>query len=143
MKISSPGFMHNQMLPKKFTCQGKGVSPCLMIEDIPEKTKSLVLIVDDPDAPGKTFVHWVVYNIPPVEKIEEGEIPGIQGKNSIREENFVPACPPFGVHRYFFKIYALSEKLSFPSPPTKTEVEIAMKKSLLASAEMVGLYEKI
>src|SRR5271157_370427 len=123
MKISCPDFQENTLMPKKFTCQGEGVSPKLLIDEIPEKTISLALIVDDPDAPKSTFVHWVVYNIPPQKVIEEGTIPGDQGLNSMNEQDFVPACPPSGVHRYFFKIYALDKMLSFATTPTKEQLQ--------------------
>ncbi len=142
MKISCPDFAHNQMMPKKFTCQGRGVSPALIIEDIPKAARSLVLIVDDPDAPEGTFVHWVVYNILPQERIEEGAFPGKQGLNSMQDVGYCPACPPSGTHRYFFKIYALSDLLSFSRHPTKEQVVKAMKGSLLESAECIGLYKK-
>jgi Raf kinase inhibitor-like YbhB/YbcL family protein len=143
MKLSCPDFLHQQMMPKKFSCLGKGVSPALVIEDIPKETKSLVLIVDDPDAPKATFVHWVVYNLAPLKKIEEGSAAGgTLGLNSLKEKEFVPACPPSGKHRYFFKIYALKEKLSFAHPPTKEQLEKAMKDLLLDSCELIGLFQK-
>jgi Raf kinase inhibitor-like YbhB/YbcL family protein len=142
MRLSSPDFRNNEFLPKKFSCQGRGVSPQLIIEEIPQEVKSLVLIVEDPDAPNPPFIHWVVYNIPPQNKIEEDSIPGLQGINSDQEENFVPACPPSGTHRYFFKLYALKEKLFFSSSPTKAEVEKAMKGKILSSCELIGLFKK-
>ncbi|MCM8781826.1 MAG: YbhB/YbcL family Raf kinase inhibitor-like protein [Candidatus Omnitrophica bacterium] len=142
MKISSPDFENNGFIPKKFTCQGKDVNPSLIIENIPAGTKCLALIVDDPDAPMGTWVHWVVYDIPVISKIEENSIPGKQGINDFRRKNYGGPCPPSGTHRYFFKIYALDAILGLKEGVTKTDLEKAMQGHILDKAELIGLYKK-
>lgn len=142
MKISSPDFSHNSPLPAKFSCAGLKVNPGFIIEGIPADTKTLALIVDDPDAVRGTFVHWVVYNIPPVTGIKEDSVPGSEGINSLGSAAYVPPCPPSGTHRYFFKIYALDTELDFNSPPSKEELESAMQNHILNKAELVGLFKK-
>ena len=142
MKLTSPAFQHNQMIPKKYTCQGQDVNPQLAIENIPEGTKSLVLIVDDPDAPMGTWVHWVVYNIPVQNAIAEASVPGSQGSNDFGKVDYGGPCPPSGTHRYFHKIYALDTKFQFAKIPSKRDVEAAMKGHILGQAELIGLYKK-
>ncbi len=143
MKIISPVFLHNQLIPKKFTCQGENINPALSIEGIPEGTKSLALIVDDPDAPGGTWVHWVVFDIPPTTtQIAEKSIPGKQGWNDFGKRNYGGPCPPGGTHRYFHKIYALDTVLNLKEGIKKKELEKAMQGHILDQAELVGLYKK-
>ncbi|MFW6128799.1 MAG: YbhB/YbcL family Raf kinase inhibitor-like protein [Candidatus Aminicenantaceae bacterium] len=142
MKISSPEFDHNGMIPKKFTCDGQDVNPVLEIDDIPEQTKSMVLIVDDPDAPMGTWVHWVVYDMSVLNRIEEGQVPGKQGMNDFGKKDYGGPCPPSGTHRYFFKIYALDRKLGLEEGVTKEEVEKMMQINILAHTELIGLYER-
>jgi len=142
MKLKSSAFEHNKFIPKKFTCEGADVNPGLIIEDIAEETKSLALIVDDPDAPMGTWVHWVVFDIPPVSMIEENSIPGKQGSNDFGRKNYGGPCPPSGTHRYFFKIYALDKNLNLKEGTTKEELEKAMQGHILDKAELIGLYKK-
>jgi Raf kinase inhibitor-like YbhB/YbcL family protein len=142
MKITSPAFDHNTMIPKKYTCQGKDVSPPLAISGIPEGTVSLALINDDPDAPMGTWDHWVIWNIKPVEEILENTAPGIQGRNSGGTNDYGGPCPPSGTHRYFFKLYALDSTLELKEGATKAKLETAMKGHILAQAELIGLYKK-
>jgi Raf kinase inhibitor-like YbhB/YbcL family protein len=142
MKLRSSAFGHNEPIPRKYTCQGDDVSPELIVEDVPAGAQSLVLIVDDPDAPGKTFDHWVVYDIPVISRIEEGSIPGTQGVNDFRRGDYGGPCPPSGTHRYFFKLYALDETLGLPEGLGKGDVQNAMQSHILAEAELIGLYEK-
>ncbi len=144
MKISSPAFKHNQTIPSKFTCEGEDINPALSISQVPQETKSLALIVDDPDAPMGMWVHWVVFNIPTsIQQIEENSIPGKQGKNDFGQLNYGGPCPPSGEHRYFFKLYALDITLNFPEGITKGKLEEAMKGHVLSKAELVGVYKKI
>ena len=103
LKISSPAFENNKPIPKKYTCDGADVSIPLEWLDIPQETQSLAVIMDDPDAPMGTFVHWVVWNIPIDGKIEENSVPGTEGQNSARGNSYMGPCPPSGTHRYFFK----------------------------------------
>ncbi|MDD5477052.1 MAG: YbhB/YbcL family Raf kinase inhibitor-like protein [Candidatus Omnitrophica bacterium] len=142
MRISSPAFEHNAFIPVKFTCQGKGVNPPLSIEGLPKETKSLALIVDDPDAPGGDFVHWVVYDAPVTSRVEENSVFGKQGVNSLGKSGYVSPCPPAGVHRYFFKIYALDTLLNLKAGISKTNLEFAMTGHILDQAQLVGLYQK-
>jgi len=142
MKITSPAFTHNQMIPRKFTCQGDDLNPALKIDGLPEGTVSLVLINDDPDAPGGTWDHWIVYNIDPISEIAENSEPGVQGKNSWGRNDYGGPCPPSGTHRYFFKLYALDAKLNLPEGAPKAKLEAAMKGHVLAQAELIGLYKK-
>lgn len=142
MQVTSPSFEHNGYIPKKFTCQGQNVSPALVIENIPDGTRALALIVDDPDAPMGTWVHWVVYNIPVTSGIKEDSIPGIQGINDFGRENYGGPCPPSGTHRYFFKIYALNKELELEEGVRKVGLEEAMEGNILGKAELIGLYKK-
>jgi Raf kinase inhibitor-like YbhB/YbcL family protein len=130
------------MIPKKFTCDGQNVNPSFRIEGIPEGALSLALIVDDPDAPMGTWVHWVVYNIPKVSGIEENSVPGIQGNNDFGKKDYGGPCPPSGTHRYFFKLYALDSKLALKGQVDKKRLEQAMQGHIIQKAELVGLYKR-
>lgn len=142
MKLTSTEFEDNKFIPKKFTCQGDDVNPPLVIEDIPKDAKSLALIVDDPDATTGTWVHWVVFDIPVVSKIEENSIPGKQGTNDFGRKDYGGPCPPSGTHRYFFKIYALKEKLNLDEGIRKEDLEEIMQEHILDKTELTGLYKK-
>lgn len=142
MNVSSPAFGYNQMIPQKFTCLGKNINPSLEIKDIPSATESLVLIVDDPDAPGGTWVHWVVYDIPVSKTIKENSIPGVQGMNDFKRINYGGPCPPSGIHRYYFKLYALDRKMNLPAGKTKNEIEASMQGHIIANDELIGLFQK-
>lgn len=142
MKLSSPDFEHNAVIPAKFTCQGKDINPVLIIDDLPAGARSLALIVDDPDAPMGTWVHWVVYNIPLISRIKENSIPGTQGSNDFGRKDYGGPCPPSGTHRYFFKIYALDTELNLPEGISKKDLEKAMQGHILDQAELIGLYKK-
>lgn len=152
MILTSPAFDHQGPIPKKFTCQGEDISPELTWEGVPDETKSLVLIVDDPDAPDPaapkmTWVHWVLCNIPAdrgglAENVGTALPSGtLQGTNDWKRTGYGGPCPPIGTHRYFFKLYALDIILDLDSP-TKKEVQTAMQGHVLAQTELVGLYEK-
>lgn len=142
MTIKSPDFERNGFIPKKFTCQGADVNPTLMIKEVPQGAKSLVLIVDDPDAPMGTWVHWVVFDIPVIFTIDENSVPGKQGINDFRRKDYGGPCPPSGVHRYFFKLYALDTLLNLEEGITKRDLEKAMQGHMLDKAELIGLYKK-
>ncbi|MBM3248949.1 MAG: YbhB/YbcL family Raf kinase inhibitor-like protein [Candidatus Omnitrophica bacterium] len=142
MKLSSPDFANNEFIPEKFTCVGEDINPALIIESIPKEARSLALIVDDPDAPMGTWVHWVVFNIPVISKIDANSIPGAQAINSFGRENYGGPCPPSGTHRYFFKIYALDSELEPSQIQDKTSLEKAMQTHILDSAELIGLFKK-
>jgi Raf kinase inhibitor-like YbhB/YbcL family protein len=143
MLVKSPAFENNKLIPAKYTCDGADVNPHLTIEGVPDETKGLVLVVDDPDAPMGTFDHWVVWNIPPdTREIEEKTIPGTEGISSYRKHAYGGPCPPYGTHRYFFKVYALDVELDLRTNSTKKDVEKAMKGHILAEGVLVGLYRR-
>ena len=142
MELRSREFVNNGYMPKKFTCQGENINPELVIENIPPETKSLALILDDPDAFGKAWVHWIVFNIPLISVIKENTAPGIQGSNDFGRPSYDGPCPPLGVHRYVFKVYALDATLELKEGVRKVDLERAIKGHVLADAELIGLYEK-
>jgi len=142
LTVSSPAFENNKLIPSKYTCDGDNVNPPLTIEGVPDETKSLVLIVDDPDAPMGTWDHWIVWNIPPTSKIEENTVPGTEGVNDSRKHSYGGPCPPWGTHRYFFKVYALNAKLNLNPNSNKKDVEKAMQDHILAKGELIGLYRR-
>lgn len=145
LKISSPAFKHNEMIPAKFTCDGADVNPTLVIEGVPAEAKSLALIMDDPDAPRGTWVHWVVWNVnPKTREIKENTVPdgGKQGMNDFRKHDYGGPCPPSGTHRYFFKLYALDAALDLGPNATKAQLEAAMKGHIIVQAELIGRYAR-
>ncbi|MDW7773910.1 MAG: YbhB/YbcL family Raf kinase inhibitor-like protein [Desulfobulbaceae bacterium] len=144
MQLSSPAFDHQGTIPSKYTCDGSNISPPLAISGVPSEARSLVLLVDDPDAPGGTFVHWVVYDIPPdVKVIHENTDPGTLGTNNFRKTSYGGPCPPSGTHRYFFKIYALDRDLKLSPGQSKQQVEREMSGHIIAQTELIGLYERV
>ena len=142
LSVESPAFENNKFIPAKYTCDGDDVNPPLVIKGIPEEAKTLVLIVDDPDAPMGTWNHWIVWNIQPRGKIEENTVPGIQGVNTARKVSYGGPCPPYGTHRYFFKVYALDTKLTLNQNSKKKDAEKAMETHILAKGELIGLYHR-
>jgi Raf kinase inhibitor-like YbhB/YbcL family protein len=145
MTLSSAAFAEGERIPKKHTCDGENVSPPLDIAGVPDRTRSLALIMDDPDAPRGTWVHWVVWNIPPDTKaIPEGTEPkGVAGKNSFGKTGYGGPCPPKGpAHRYYFKLYALDAALDLPAGSTKDRLEQAMKGHVIARASLMGTYSR-
>jgi len=143
MEITSAAFDHQTMIPKTYTCQGNDINPPLMISDIPDGTQSLSLIVDDPDAPMGTWVHWVVYNIPAAtQKIQQDSVPGLEAGNDFGQSSYGGPCPPSGTHRYFFKVYALDINFPAGSMESKKDLEAAMAGHILDKAELIGLYKK-
>ncbi|MCS6907500.1 MAG: YbhB/YbcL family Raf kinase inhibitor-like protein [Anaerolineales bacterium] len=145
IELISTAFAPNGFIPKRYTCDGENLSPPLIWKNVPPETKSLAIIVDDPDAPGGTFVHWVIFNIPPeVTKFSEGEKGiGTEGINDFRKVGYGGPCPPRGTtHRYFFKIYALDTKLNLDSTATKKDLEKAMQEHILAQGELIGRYSR-
>ena len=142
LTVTSPAFEPNGMIPAKYTCQGENVNPAIRVTNIPEGTKSLTLIVDDPDAPGSVFDHWIVWNIEPKELITENSRPGTEGKNHYGILHYKGPCPPSGTHRYFFKVYALDQLLDLKEGANKNAVEKAMGKHILATGELIGTYQK-
>jgi Raf kinase inhibitor-like YbhB/YbcL family protein len=145
LTISSPAFGHNTTIPQKHTCDGKDINPPLIIGQVPPGAKSLALIVDDPDAPMGTWVHWVLWNIAPdTTEIREDSVPkgSIQGVNDFRKHAYGGPCPPSGTHRYFFKLYALDAVLNIGPSSGKAELERAMQGHILSKADIIGLYAR-
>lgn len=145
MNISSSTFQNGQMLPVKYTCDGEGVNPPLAITQVPENTKSLVIILDDPDAPSGDFVHWILWNInPKTSLITENSMPeeAVQGRNSAGKNSYFGPCPPMGIHHYHFKIYALDTVLELDASSKKSDVEDAMQNHVISFAEIIGLYKR-
>jgi Raf kinase inhibitor-like YbhB/YbcL family protein len=142
IKVSSNAFAHEGIIPTKYTCDGKNINPPLNLKDIPEDAKCLVLIVDDPDAPVNTWVHWIVWNIPVTHHIKENEIHGVQGINDFQQHHYGGPCPPSGTHRYFFKVYALDALLDLPDTAKKLQLEKAMSEYIIAFGELIGLYKR-
>ncbi len=142
LKITSPAFETNQSIPEKYSCDYENTNPPLSIEGIPEGTKSLALILEDPDAPSGTFVHWVVWNIPANQTvtIDESSMLGVIGRNSWRSNSYGGPNPPFGSHTYNFKVYALDQNLSIDSGAGKIDVLNAMNGHVLAKGELSGVY---
>jgi Raf kinase inhibitor-like YbhB/YbcL family protein len=154
MSITSPTFDHNESIPSKFTCSGNDISPPLRWSGVPSQAKSLVLIVDDPDAPDPTapkmtWVHWVLYNLPPfcdglAEAIAPSALPEgtLEGTNDWKRTGYGGPCPPIGRHRYFFKLYALDTVLTDLKHPSKGQLEKAMQDHVLELAQLIGTFEK-
>ncbi len=144
MKLTSDAFENKGDIPSDYTCDASDISPQLSIEDVPENAKSFALIMDDPDAPMGTFVHWVVWNIP----TDTREIPkstepnGIQGKTDFGKQGYGGPCPPSGTHRYFFKLYALDTELDLPEGSTKEDLEAAMQGHILEETQLMGNYKR-
>jgi hypothetical protein len=145
MNISSPSFSDGSRIPDKYTCKGENVSPPINISGIPEGTKSLAIIADDPDAPMKIWVHWVAWNMPLVSEIPEDGLPqgSVEGVNDFGIRQYGGPCPPLGsAHRYFFKVYALDSLLDIGEDSDKADLEQAMKGHILAQATLVGTYSR-
>lgn len=154
LELRSSAFDDNGEIPGRCTCDGDGRSPPLAWSDVPPETESLVLIVDDPDAPDPkapkmTWVHWVLYDIPPtVSNLPEGASPSRlppgakEGVNDWKKKGYRGPCPPVGRHRYFHKLYALNTSLPGLGRPTKAQLESAMRGHVLAEAQLIGTYER-
>jgi Raf kinase inhibitor-like YbhB/YbcL family protein len=142
IEVTSPAFEEGKMIPSKFTCTGDDISPALNFSNIPSGTKSLALIMDDPDAPRGTFVHWVMWNVPVADALPENFTGGVQGHNGAGKPGYKGPCPPSGTHHYHFKVYALDDTLSLNTDAVKEDLEKAMNPHILAWGELVGLYSK-
>lgn len=151
MKLSSSAFDHQGAIPKKYTCEGDDVSPPLAWSAVPKEAKSFALIVDDPDAPDpkapkRTWVHWVLYDMPAATTglAERAPTPAgaRDGTNDWNRAGWGGPCPPIGRHRYFFKLYALDAELGDLGKPNKSRLEEAMRGHILAQAELIGTYQK-
>ncbi|HEV7926801.1 MAG TPA: YbhB/YbcL family Raf kinase inhibitor-like protein [Verrucomicrobiae bacterium] len=151
LTVTSSGFEHGHPIPVKYTCQGDDISPPIKWDGAPANTKSFALICDDPDAPGGTWVHWVIYNHPPdapslpenTAKSETLPNGATQGRNSFQNIGYGGPCPPGGkAHRYFFKVYALDTVLALDGRPDKEKLLAAMKGHILAQGQLMGTYQR-
>jgi Raf kinase inhibitor-like YbhB/YbcL family protein len=150
MILTSSAFREGELIPSRYTCDGENVSPPLEWDGIPEGTRSLALVVDDPDAPSRTFVHWVLYHLPAsVRELAEGvggseviKIGAMQGRNDFHKVGYGGPCPPSGTHRYFFRLYALNAPLELHAGATGKELESAMKGRIAAEAQLMGRYAR-
>jgi Raf kinase inhibitor-like YbhB/YbcL family protein len=149
-KFTSSAFLQDSLIPANYTCDGDNISPALKWENAPAGTQSFALIMEDPDAPTDTFVHWIVYDIPvTITQLDENQpktatLPNgaQQGKNGAGNIYYRGPCPPSGTHRYFFTLFALDNKLNLPSGKTKAELNTAMKGHILKSLQLVGKYQR-
>ncbi len=145
MKISSPSFHENGMIPKRYSCEGEDINPSISIFGIPLETKSLAIMVHDHDAPSGDFVHWLMWNIhPEIEKISESMTPvgALEGTNDFGEVGWGGPCPPSGTHRYEFHLYALNTMIDLPSSATKNDLRDLMDGYIIDQASLTGLYQK-
>lgn len=145
LTITSPAFAGGGVIPAKYTCDGQDVNPPLVIGAVPPGTVSLALIMDDPDAPMGTWVHWVAWNIPAqTREIPENSVPSgaSQGKNDWKRNSYGGPCPPSGTHRYFFRLYALDATLNLGSSTTKADLARAMQGHVLAQGELMGTFHR-
>ncbi len=143
MTLTSPVFAQDEAIPLVFSCDGDDISPELIWSGIPETAVSLVLIMDDPDAPVGTWDHWLLFNMPPdLEGLPQGETAGTDGNNSWNRTGYGGPCPPGGTHRYFFKLYALDTILDLPTGTAKGALEAAMDGHILGQVELMGTYTR-
>jgi len=150
IKIKSTAFKEGGMIPSKYTCDGADISPPLSWDSVPEGTKSLALICDDPDAPMGTWVHWVIFNIPPDTRELPENVPpqktlangAKQGINDFRKIGYGGPCPPGGTHRYYFKLYALDTGINLEAGATKSQLLKAMEGHILAEGQLMGKYKR-
>ena len=146
MEIESINFKNGEKIPSKYTCDGQNINPQLSINGIPEGTKSLALIMEDPDATKGNFVHWVLWNIPSdTSVINENSIPNksVEGINGAGKIGYIGPCPPFGSHRYFFKFFALDSSLTLYSDTDAQKLEKEMEGHILDRAYLMGTYERL
>jgi Raf kinase inhibitor-like YbhB/YbcL family protein len=150
MKVESAAFKEGQPIPRQYTCDGINISPPLEWSGVPKSAKTIAIVADDPDAPGGTWVHWVLYNLPAeniglVENVpvnEELRAGGFQGKNDFGKPGYGGPCPPSGTHRYFFKVYALDTDLPLKAGATRADVDKAIQGHIVAQAQLMGTYQR-
>jgi Raf kinase inhibitor-like YbhB/YbcL family protein len=143
--LRSTAFANGEAIPRRYTCEGEDVSPPLSWSDPPEGTRSLALVVDDPDAPGGTFTHWLAWDIDPAtSELGEGEAAPAEGRNDFGQTGYRGPCPPpgHGPHRYFLRLYALGEPLAVEPGAAKADIERALDGRELGTAELMGTYER-
>ncbi len=145
LMISSPAYQNNGNIPEKYTCDGADINPPLRIENVPPQAKSLALVFDDIDAPGGSYVHWILWNIDPsTTQIKENSLPegAVEGTNDFKKQNYGGPCPPTRPHRYAFKIYALDARLDLSANSKKTDLEKAMKGHVIARGQWLAKFKR-
>lgn len=145
MNLSSPDFSEGGNISERYTCEGKDISPALKIDGVPKAAKSLVLIVDDPDAPGGNFTHWLMWNVGPDQaEIVANRLPdhAVQGVNDFGKNKYSGPCPPPGTHRYYFRLYALDTMLTLPASSKRKAVDSSIKGHIIAEATLMGKYAR-
>jgi hypothetical protein len=150
LTLSTPAFAHGKSIPDEFSCKGRNISPALAWTGAPEKTASYAIILEDPDAPSGTFVHWVIYNIPAISNGLNQAVPhtptfddgAAQGRNGANHQYYDGPCPPSGTHRYFFRLYALDTRMQLPPGATAEQLRQAMQAHILAQGELMGTFSK-
>jgi Raf kinase inhibitor-like YbhB/YbcL family protein len=142
LKITSAAFLHEGNIPSLYTCDGENINPPLHVGNLPEGAKTLAIIMEDPDAPNGTFDHWLAWNIPPENPIEENRPAGISGKNGGGKTGYYGPCPPSGIHRYYFYVFALDAHLSLKAGAGKKDLKDAMETHILAKGTLMGHYQK-
>ncbi len=140
LTISSPEFIEEGLIPIKFTCKGQGFNPALVIDGVPEGTQAMVLIMEDTDTAHGVFTHWVVFDIQPANSISENSGQGVSGVNGRGEMGYTPPCPPSGIHRYYFHVFALDRGLDLRPGSERAAVEEAMGPHILASGTLMGRF---
>ena len=143
LKITSSAFEEGSDIPSRYTCDGEDINPPLFVDNIPAGAKTLAIIVEDPDAPRGTFDHWVAWNLPPQNIIEEERTGGMSGKNGAGKIGYYGPCPPSGSHRYFFHVFALDTTLDIKEGVDKKALQNAMKDHILSKGTLMGRYKKI
>jgi Raf kinase inhibitor-like YbhB/YbcL family protein len=142
IQVYAPDFPGNGMIPKRFSCQGLNVNPALQVEEIPQGTKSLAIIAEDPDAPNGSFDHWILWNIMPQQNIPENMQSGVKGLNGKHTLGYTGPCPPTGRHRYIFKVYALDRLLELQEGANRKILLDSMKPYIIGGGECMGFFEQ-
>ena len=142
LKISSPVFEENGLIPPQYTCDGANINPSLDIAAVPPGTKSLAVIMEDPDAPSSTWTHWLAWNIPVTKHIKEDRKMEVEGLNDFHVGKYKGPCPPYGTHRYMFKVFALDSMLELAARSTASGLETAMGGHIIGFGQLVGRYKR-
>ena len=142
LEISSPSFLREGFIPRKFTCDGENINPEIHVDKIPDGAKSLVIIMDDPDAPVTAWTHWLVWSVFPKSIINENYKQGITGKNDFGTRKYSGPCPPYGLHKYHFRIYALNDLPILKPDISRVELQESISSSVIAYGELIGKYKR-
>lgn len=141
--ITSDAFKEGENIPRRYTCEGDNINPPLEVNNMPQETQTIAIIMDDPDAPRGLYTHWIAWNLPPDISVPEGREHHMSGTNSSGKTGYYGPCPPSGIHRYFFHVYALDTALNIDNGSTRETLEDAMNGHILARGTFMGRYQKI